>query len=225
GFSLSIRNLLCKNEHHIEFDVHAEGDRPAVRGSFICHEGPQPINVCLPLHRGRAMYSHKYICPIEGKMFIGGKEVSFDPDSSYGLSDIHKGYYPYEMKWHWATGGGYGGKTLTGFNFTDNQVEDQDKYNENCVWIDGMISLMPPVKFDFDGNDLYQPWHISDSCGMVDITFTPKVIRTVDISALIIKSRYRGPFGGFTGVIRPGDGRTISVDGFTGMCEDFYLRT
>jgi hypothetical protein len=60
---------------------------------------------------------------------------------------------------------------------------------------------------------------------MVELTFEPEVVRTVDINALLLRSRYRAPFGAFSGLLRTGDGEEIEVDDYFGMCEDFYLRS
>lgn len=229
GFNIDIRNRLAEGRHEISFELAAQHDLPALSGRFTLFEDPaacEPIVVCLPLKPGRAMYSHKYVCPIEGEMTLGGERVSFAPAASYGLIDIHKGYYPFVMKWHWATGGGYNeAGRLCGFNLTDNQVKDQNAYNENCIWIDGRLYLLPPVKFNFVQKDVIKPWRINDADGLVDLTFTPEVVRTVDINALVLRSRYRGPFGSFTGRLQAPDGTELHLDRYFGMCEDFYLRT
>jgi hypothetical protein len=60
---------------------------------------------------------------------------------------------------------------------------------------------------------------------MVQLTFEPEVVRTVDVNALLLTSRYRAPFGAFSGRLRTGDGAEIEVDDCFGMCEDFYLRS
>jgi hypothetical protein len=110
-------------------------------------------------------------------------------------------------------------------SLTNNQVEDQPAYNENCVWQDGRLCLLPPVTFSFDRRNHRKPWVIRDRDGMVELTFEPEVVRTVDINALLLRSRYRAPFGAFSGRLRTGDGDEIEVDDYFGMCEDFYLRS
>ena len=228
GFSIRIFNELSAGVHRIEFDLDRKGDLPAVAGAFTCFEDLEvcePIVVALPFTRKVGMYSHKFICPIEGRLEVDGSESRFERSESYGLIDIHKGFYPFVMKWHWATGGGHQNNgRLVGFNLTDNQVEDQESYNENCIWSDGKIHLLPPVDFSFDSRDRMLPWGIKDKNGMVDLTFTPRVIRSVDVNALIIKNRYRAPFGEFLGSIRTESGEEFMIDGDFGMCEDFYLR-
>lgn len=229
GFELKIENMLSEGHHRIEFHIQAKKNLPAVHGLFTFEENPdesQPLIVCLPLGKRTALYTHKFIGAVEGSLIVDDAVSVFSPQDSYGLVDVHKGYYPYVMKWHWATGGGRDEQgRLCGFNFTDNQVKDQESYNENCIWQDGRMQLLPPVRFAFNPDDYLQPWTIRDQNGRVDLTFQPEVVRTVDVNALVIRSKYRGPFGAFSGRIRPEDGEAAVVDGFFGMCENFYLRT
>ena len=58
-----------------------------------------------------------------------------------------------------------------------------------------------------------------DREGMVDLRFELEVDGAVDINALIIRSRYRGPFGYFSGRIND-----IEIERMFGMGEEFYLR-
>jgi len=126
------------------------------------------------------------------------------------------------MKWHWATGGGRDADgRLIGFNLTDNQVEDQARYNENCLWIAGKRHLLPPVRFEFGARG---PWQMRDASRRVDVRFEPEVERRVDLNLLVMRSQYRGPCGGFSGHIVDDSGEPISVDCCFGMTEDFYLR-
>ena len=226
-FKLHIHNHLDAGVHRIDFDVPAGKGRPAAHGSFTCHEKDiEPIVVCLPLSRHRAMYSHKCVTPLEGVMLIAGERCDFDNKTSYGLVDIHKGYYPYEMKWHWATAVGRDSDGhLVGFNLTDNQVVDQDSYNECCVWLAGRMHPLPPVRFSFDTTDPMRPWEIRDTQGLVELRFSPEALRRIDLDALVLANHYRAPYGRFDGQLTTGEGEKLEVDGLFGMCEDFYLRS
>jgi len=225
--TLNFFNELDHGRHRIEFDIGATPNFPSVKVQFTLFEDTntcEPIVVCLPLGKKDAMYSHKFISSLEGSLTLDHKDIHFSKQDSYSLIDIHKGYYPYVMKWYWASGGGYAGKKLIGFNLTDNQVEDQENYNENCIWINQKLHLLPPVFFTFDRKDRMKPWMIKDHLGMVDLVFVPEGIRQVDMNALIVKNRYRAPFGQFYGKIKTKDGELVIIQGFFGMCEDMYLR-
>ncbi len=235
GLDLAFENRLAKperGEHRIRFEVGAGRGLPAASGRFRLVEplapaadAVTPIVVSLPLPGGGALYSHKCVVPCEGTMTVGGETVDFAQAESYALVDIHKGFYPWVMTWHWATAGDTSGAGVRGFNLTNNQVVDQERYNENCLWVDGGLHLLPPVSFSIDGGvaAVGKPWRIRDERGQVDLVFVPEAVRKVDINAGILRSRYRGPFGAFRGTIRVGEG-DVDVDGWFGMCEDFYLR-
>lgn len=228
GFRLSVDNGLDAGRHTIELDLAAQADLPPLHGHFTLAEDcgrHRPIEVCLPLSRRAAMWSHKNVVPAEGQLHLRGQRLDFDPATCYGLVDVHKGLYPWVMRWHWATAGGRDRDgRLLGFNLTDNQVADQDSYNENCLWLDGRLHLLPPVRFTFDPAHIMRPWAIRDAAGAVDLTFVPEALRTVDINALLLVSRYRGPFGSFHGSLADSTGERLPIEGSFGMCEDFYLR-
>ena len=224
--AIDFNNQLEQGRHLIEFTCAGGAtDRPAASATFTCHEPLdqiEPLVVCMPLGQGRAMYSHKGILPLSGALTIAGQEHDFAREECFALVDIHKGFYPYVMKWNWSTGGGQDARgQLIGFNLTNNQVRDQSRYNENCLWIAGKRNLLPPVSFT---NSAGQPWRISDRHGRVEVSFHPEVERKVDVNALVMRSRYRGPFGRFSGHIVDDRGQRISVDDCYGMSEDFYLR-
>ncbi len=227
-FRITLHNHLTQGTHHITFEVAATRTLPAISGQFTCFESldhTEPIVVCLPFDQGRALYSHKCITPTQGTLYLGEQQIDFPKDRSYGLIDIHKGYYPHTMTWQWATGGGYRQDgALLGFNLTNNQVQDQHAYNENCLWVDGKLHLLPPVQFSYPSADGLGPWSIRDAYGRVDLTFQPEVIRKVDLNAIVIQSRYRGPYGAFNGFLLDNDGNKHTVERWFGMCEDFFLR-
>jgi len=228
GLRIEVHNHLEVGRHNILLSCSPTHKNPRVIGRFICHEPldeVEPLVVCLPLGEKRAMYSHKGIFPVEGELVIGGRSFTFEKEKSYALADIHKGYYPFEMKWHWATGGGHlEDGTLLGFNLTDNQVKDQVQYNENALWINGKIHLLPPVRFQMNLENIGEPAYIRDEDGLVNLTFVPEVARKVDVNALLLRNRYRGPYGSFRGYITDSHGDKWDMSKMYGMAEDFYLR-
>ncbi len=233
GFELEIHNHLDpsrpgEGRHQVRLRAPASGLDPAVEGEFTVYEPldrVEPMVVALPFEAGRAMYSHKAVLGCEGHLRLGPETHEFEPARSYSLVDIHKGFYPFVMTWHWATGArpSKAGK-LIGFNLTDNQVRDQSAYNENGLWVDGKLHPLGPVKFEFDDADHMAPWRIRDAEGRVELRFLPEALRKVDINLLLLRSRYRGPFGAFEGSIVDDHGERHDLDGCFGMCEDFYLR-
>jgi hypothetical protein len=66
-------------------------------------------------------------------------------------------------------------------------------------------------------------WEIRDEAGDVEVDFEIELDGHVRVNALVIESRYRGPFGRLHGHVRAG-GEQLDLDGLFGMGEDFYLK-
>lgn len=229
--SLHFENNLTHGYHKVTWDVQGRG-LPAMQGQITLIEEltiTKPLVVCLPLGPARtpqpAMYSHKAVVPAEGSITVGGARSEIDSSRSYGLIDIHKGYYPHIMRWHWVCAGLQTPQGPWGINLTDNQVEDQAAYNENCLWRPGGIDYLPPVRFEVpEARAPMTPWKIRSADGSVDLTFTPVAERRLERNLIVVANRYRSPYGTLHGTIRTADGiRTISD--YFGMCEDFWLKS
>lgn len=184
----------------------------------------QPIVVSIPFGENRGMYSHKCLMPMQGSMSMGSDKIEFARQESFAIIDDHKGFYPYEMRYDWVTAAAYDEKRrLIGFNLTDNQSIDPEKFNENCLWIDGKLNLLPAVKFDRpDGVE--KDWSIRDKFGIVDLVFKPEVMGKIDMNMVFLKVKYRGPFGWCNGYIKDESGNKIAIGNYFGMGEEKYLR-
>lgn len=213
-------------EGRVELAVRVEESRDCagIEGRLVADtKATEAQVVSIPFGPNRGMYSHKACLPVTGELSVGGEPVAFDPENSFLFLDDHKGYYPYVMRWDWVVGAGFDEKgRRIGFNLTRNASVDPERYNENCLWVDGKRHLLPPVHFERQQRP--EEWRVRDDAGEVDIVLEVELTGTVRVNAWVIESRYRGPFGRFRGTLRGPGGTTISVDGFTGMGEDFYLR-
>ncbi len=196
-------------------------------GHFRFAYGPRscaPSAACLPLGLNRAMYSMKTLMPLEGEFTAGGERYVFDGAQAMGVVDEHKGFYPWRMRYDWVTGFGLDDKgRRVGFNLTDNQVKDQARYNENCLWINNRVWPLPPVKVTRprgpDGE-----WIIQDVEGLVDLVFVPEVTNDLCFNLGIVRSDYHGPFGAFRGLVKNGEGDKVDAERLYGAGEQKYLR-
>ena len=197
-------------------------------GSFRFAYGPRlaaPLAVCLPLGLNRAMYSTKVLMPAEGEFEAGGESFRLAQPGAMGIMDDHKGYYPYRMRYDWVTGFGPDAKgRRTGFNLTDNQVRDQERWNENCMWINNRIWPLPPVRVTRPRGPAGE-WIVQDTRGMVDLVFVPEVPNDIRIRLGLVESDYHGPFGSFRGVIKNGEGEKLQAERLYGAGEQKYLRS
>jgi len=162
--------------------------------------------------------------PMEGEFSVGGESHRFEGPSSMGIIDDHKGYYPYRLRYDWVTGFGADAKgRRVGFNLTDNQVRDQVRYNENCLWINNKVWPLPPVKMTRPQGPAGD-WIIQDTEGMVDLVFVPELANDLRFNLGILESDYNGPLGGFRGFVSNGEGEKIQADQLYGAGEREYLR-
>jgi hypothetical protein len=162
--------------------------------------------------------------PMQGSLMLGREKIEFKRNESFAVIDDHKGFYPYEMKYDWVTTAGYDDKgRLVGFNLTDNQSIDAEKYNENCLWVDGKIVLLPPVKFDRP-QGVEGEWQIHDRYGMVDLYFKPVDMGKIDMNIGILKVKYFGPYGYLRGTVSDRSGARLDFNRYFGMGEQKYIR-
>lgn len=223
---LAFRNQVRDGRIEVEIDIGATRDLPRVAGHVIVQvdRGASQV-VSLPFDDARGMYSHKGMFPAEGELEVGDRTFRFAPGDTLALLDDHKGYYPYVMRWDWVTSATFVGGRAMGFNLTRNQCREPDTYNENCAWIGDTLGTLPAVTFTReDARGPGERWLVRDRDGLVDLVFTPTVPGDVRVQAVVVESRYRGPFGVFTGRLAPAGLPTIELDGWFGMGEEFWLR-
>ena len=118
-------------------------------------------------------------------------------------------YYERHTRWRWSAGVG---RSTDGRAVAWNLVEgvnDPASGSERTVWVDGEPYEPPPVTFD------------EDLSGVDRLRFHAEATRERRENLLLVRSRYRQPFGTFSGVL-PGTGRLdpgVLAEGF-GVIED-----
>lgn len=227
GCQILFRNRLREGRLDLDLDVAPARGFPGLRGHLRARtEGVEPLVVAIPFAANRGMYSHKCALPAEGELRLGGSPLVLEAATSQLLMDDHKGFYPFVMQWDWVTAAGRDARRRRiAFNLTRNQSIDQDRFNENCLWIDGRAHLLPAVTFERTGFEPGDRWTVRDAAGQVDLSFTVQVEGRLDIDAVVVKTDYQGPFGTFAGTLRADDGAEARVDGLFGMGERFWLRS
>jgi hypothetical protein len=224
---IEIISRLAEGRFDINVCIHDQKGLPDIDAGFelLHNEGlVEPIVVSIPFGANRGVYSHKCLMPMQGSLTIGGEVTRFHSSDSFGIIDDHKGFYPYVMKYDWLTAAGYDSQgVLTGFNLTANQSVDPVRFNENCLWQDGKIRLLPPVKFTRPYG-VQGKWLIRDEYGMVDLYFQPESMGKIDLNLLAVRVKYFGPFGYVEGFIRDSSGVKVPFERYFGMGEQKYVR-
>lgn len=231
-FSVAIGNEVTKGRLTVDASHPGSGggNLPALELHGVGRCDPDSaahLVICHPFSENRALYSDKCMMPFAGSLRIGSDVIEFDESSSFMILDDHHGDYPSPMRYDWVTGiRRRSDSTLEGFNLTANQVTTPERFNENAVWIDNQIHLLPAVRFERpDGVD--NAWRITDAAGgddpAVDVHFTPTVRSELHVGPRKLLAEYYAPYGWFRGRIRHGAG-VLDVDGMFGVGEQKLIR-
>lgn len=208
------------------------GEAGRIEYGFSLDRVSKPSVVSIPFAdpavRCRPLYSQKDFFRCSGFLRVNG-ETFYTNENSTAIVDDHKGYYPRRAHYDWLTTLGRrekdGERRFFAFNLTRNQSIDQDKYNENLIWLENRISLLPPVEFrrsvpslDFKDRAL---WTVRDGHDMVNVSFQVcDMFRMVVHARPFVNIEYFVAFGELQGYIRDEDGEKYILDGMLGMGED-----
>ncbi|MBX7181548.1 MAG: DUF2804 domain-containing protein [Bacteroidia bacterium] len=227
NFNLEACHDLDSNKLKLKASIRGFRGMPNVEAEFHGYHSVSeytPMVVCNPFSAGRVMYSHKCLMPMKGYLKMDDWSLDFQEENSQLILDDHKGYYPYPTEYDWVTGMGRTEENqLIGFNLTNNQVIEQDKYNENCLWFNGELHPLPPIQVSRP-EGVKGEWKITDEFDWVNLVFKPVIHTSVNLNLILLKSKYEGPYGFFTGYLRKSNGEKVVIKDLFGMGEDFYLR-
>jgi hypothetical protein len=219
-FSLTINNNLDEGTITIKANIKGKKDLPDVSLDIVAFHTTEPIVICQPFDDNRGLYSHKALMKMEGKLIFGEKTINFSEDNAFTIIDDHKGYYPFTVKYDWLTGCiNNKDKGLIGFNLTNNQIKDHNKFNENCLWANGKMNVLPPVKFRRGIRHGKEVWIVQDKFDKVNIRFYPLTKFDVKFNYGLVYSDYEGPMGKLKGYIKDNNDKKIMLDNFFGMGE------
>lgn len=224
GFEIEFEHRLDSGLHRIRADVSGRGKKPAVKIEVDFHEDLekiQPLVVSLPVEPHHYFYTHKVPAPVSGSIRVGDDVQELDPARDTGNMDEHRNYYPVPNCWLFGAFTGRDKKgRLISVNMCDNAIRDQEHWNENCLWVDGKISLLGPIAFEVDLKNPMQPWRMKEKYGRLELEMTPDGgNEPFNIPPLGFK--YYQKCGPYRGHLIDDAGRRIEVEGVYGEAEDF----
>lgn len=135
------------------------------------------------------IWTRKQLAGTSGTITVDGRSI---PIEQTVLIDDSAGYHSRHTSWQWSAGiGKTDGGSAVAWNLVRG-VHDNSRSSERTVWIDGEPHEIGPVAFD-DGLDTIT------FGGSEQLTFTPERERARNDNLILIRSRYRQPFGHFGG--------------------------
>lgn len=222
-YRIDVHNHLGAGEHTIAIEIAGSRKRPAISADLRCAhdlDHIQPLVLVMPVGDNRGAYSHKVVLPTSGTITVGDTQHALDPQHCFAIWDVHKAHYPRRMFWNWATGAGRlaDGRAL-GFNLTRNVNTEDDRINENVVWLDGRRHHLGPARFEIPQDRARETWRLSTVDNAIELEFRPQGERAEALRLGLVQSVFHQPYGSFHGRATVG-GETIEIDGLFGICED-----
>ncbi|MGL4370064.1 MAG: DUF2804 domain-containing protein [Spirochaetota bacterium] len=223
SFKKGKTSLSIKKSHDkklLKIDADFEG-KLKINGEFpYSLKTHQPLRVLNPSEPTRWTFTEKCspLSPAKLVMEYNGEPLDFDLARTTAVYDWSGGFLRPETNWYWAAFSGIAGKkTKIGLNLA--ALVNESFFSENAFWIDGKRTRISRCIYDFNPADPYEPWHIWDEDGKVDITFFPEGERREMVNAVIIKTVFRQFVGTFEGTLRPDKGKAVNFSGIHGFTE------
>jgi hypothetical protein len=137
---------------------------------------------------------------VEGEVRAGDRRLRL---GGRGVVDETDGHHPHRTVWSWSAGVGDAadGRSI-GWNLVAG-INDPPSGSERAIWVDGEPAEPGPVAFEG-----------LDAIAFADgsrLEFTAEAERRRSENLLIVRSRYRQPFGTFAGVLPGGIELTAGV--------------
>ncbi len=155
---------------------------------------------------------------VSGQLELNGKRFGLDGESPIGLLDYTYGYLARYTFWNWASGCGNCERgERVGFNFA--QGVNETGYTENAFWINERLIKVDVVDFQYDDQNERSQWRIVSNDGKADLVFRPEGKRGADVNLGLMASRFRQPFGSFSGVLREGK-KVYTLKSVAGFVEE-----
>jgi hypothetical protein len=148
------------------------------------------IETVSPSGRGYAWTRKQGAVAATGWVCIGGAPAR--RVGAQAIVDDSAGYHARQVHWRWCAGVGTGddGRPVA-WNLADG-IHDAADASERTVWVDGQAVQPPPTPI------------APDLSRAGELHFAPEAERRRTENLLIVRSRYRQPFGSFSGVLPDG---------------------
>ena len=153
------------------------------------------VEVLSPIGDRGYIWTRKQACvPVSGAVTIDGRRYEVAGDHAF--VDESAGYHARHTAWRWSAGiGTVDDGRRVGWNLVDG-IHDGELASERTVWLDGEPVAAAPVTFAENLSEIGSPDGL--------LHFEEWSSREHATNALLLRSRYRQPFGTFSGTLPGG---------------------
>ena len=171
--------------------VSVDSRRAEVRGVLDLElSRPQGVEVVSP--HGRSYVWTQKLAPVHVRGTVTAGGHTFELDGDDGFVDESAGYHARHTAWRWSAGIGRAADgSAVAWNLVDG-VHDTLENSERTLWIDGVAREVAPQEF------------ADDLSRVGDLDFREWSAREASRNLVVMRNRYRQPFGEFTGTLPGG---------------------
>jgi len=164
-------------------------DAKGVRIDLELDEG-DPVEVVSPAGESYIWTAKQAAVPVRGHATVDGERHELDADAAF--IDDSAGYHPRRTVWKWSAGvGRLDDGRRVGWNLVTG-VHDSPERSERTVWVEGEPHEVAPQEF------------ADDLSSVGGLRFTEWSARVENKNLILMRSRYRQPFGTFEGELPGG---------------------
>ncbi|MBE6350369.1 MAG: DUF2804 family protein [Spirochaetaceae bacterium] len=183
---------------------------------------------CIPAPiKNRCCASAQIFTSLQGTMELSfkNKPKEIHTLTSDNFFDIRRFYCPLRTYTSYLMGFGTYKDKKVFFRITDSNIlaTDSYSYNENFLYYDNQLTLLPPVKITQPQGTMGK-WVIQDTESMIDLSFMPVSDNMRKMSLVIIHTEYHCIKGNFSGALVTQDGEEILLKDFSGIIRKVRLR-
>ena len=205
--------LRSGSAHRLRWDV-----------QLLAAGGPPALTVVAPVEQeGRVNVTQKWSGLLSfGTLEAGGRRYRLD--GGVGGVDYTCGYLARATAWRWAFAAGrLPDGTPLGLNLVEGFNDKDSRSNENALWVGRRLLPLGRARFDFNAEDVLDPWRLRTEDGGVDLRFRPVCVHREAIDVGLVKSHFAQPVGTFEGHVTV-DGQRVPVAGLPGVTESQAVR-
>jgi hypothetical protein len=183
-----------------------------------------PFRLCSRAGYNGWVYTQKTTpVPLDGHIVIHEKKYSINSPDAMAIIDWTTGYMQKETFWNWAS-------IATSLNDNRNLGVNlscgvnETSFTENFFVVGNQVTKVDMVHFDYNINDLYQPWTIKSYDEKIHLTFAADHHRSENMNAWLVASKFSQLMGRFSGHLQTDTGEMITLYNCPGWAEDHFAR-
>ena len=167
---------------------------------------------------GRPFHYTYKVVSLPAKVQVSLDKAQYETWSgSYGAFDCSLGYPPHETFWNWAS---LVGTAADGRPVGINVAHPFNNGLENAIWLDGLLSPLALVRFDYEKLSVRKPWSIQSEDNRLTVEFVPEAEHAKKRGFIFLKSQFKQLVGHFKATYKDKSG-DVHIEG-RGVVEEHY---